>query len=89
MQTCLNIVGLVLNMAGVGLMFKYGNPQPSFEGSVGLGLGDENVLADGMTVGERKQREKRRRIRYQCMSRVALGLLFVGFLFQFAALFAN
>jgi hypothetical protein len=51
-QIILNTVGLVLSMAGVLIIFRYGPPQPTFESGVALGLEDANVLPDGRTVAE-------------------------------------
>jgi hypothetical protein len=81
----LNTVGLVLNIAGVILVFFYGFPQPSHEEGVGLGLEDGTPLPDGRTVAEHNQDIRKTRARYLCMSRLALGLIVLGFLFQLCA----
>lgn len=89
MQECLNLTGLVFNILGVGLMFTYANPQPSFDASVSLGVGDDFVLVDGTTVKQQKEKERLRRQRYQWLSRIALSLLLIGFLFQFTAILVS
>jgi hypothetical protein len=78
----LNTVGLVLNIAGVILVFFYGFPQPTHEEGVGLGLEDGTPLSDGRTVAEHNEDVRKTRARYLRMSRLALGLLVLGFLFQ-------
>lgn len=77
-----NTVGLVLNIAGVILVFFYGFPQPTHEEGVGLGLEDGTPLSDGRTVAEHNEDIRKTRTRYLCMSRLALGLIVLGFLFQ-------
>ena len=78
----LNTVGLALNIAGVILVFFYGFPQPTHEEGVGLGLEDGTPLSDGRTVAEHNEDIRKTRARYMCMSRLALGLIVLGFLFQ-------
>jgi len=75
----LNIIGLVLNVAGVLVLFKYNFPQPTFEDGVGLGLEDGTVLDDGRTIVEHDQQTRCIKARYLMLSRVALLLILVGF----------
>lgn len=43
----LTSLGLVLGMAGVVVIFKFGPPQQNLDEGVGLGLEDETPLSDG------------------------------------------
>jgi hypothetical protein len=79
-------IGLVLNMAGVALVFFFGYPQPSHETGVGLGLEDGTVLANGKTIAEHNTDVEKRKKRFLFMSRLALTLMFAGFLLQFIAI---
>ena len=81
----LNTVGLLLNIAGVILVFFYGFPQPTHEEGVGLDLEDGTPLPDGRTVAEYNEEVRKTRARYLCMSRLALSLIVLGFLFQLCA----
>lgn len=78
----LNSIGLVLNIAGVTLVFFYGFPQPTHEEGVVLNLEDGTRLPDGRTVAEHNGDIRKTRARYLYMSRLALGLIVLGFLFQ-------
>jgi hypothetical protein len=81
-QQLLNTIGLVLSMVGVVIIFKYGPPQPNLEEGVGLGLEDGTRLPDGRTVAEHDRGVTALRGTHQRMSKVGLGLVFVGFAFQ-------
>jgi hypothetical protein len=81
-QQLLNTVGLVLSMVGVVIIFKYGPPQPNLEEGVALGLEGGNRLPDGRTVAEHDRDVAALRDTHQRMSKVGLGLVFVGFAFQ-------
>jgi hypothetical protein len=43
LKKCFDVVGLIFNMVGVGILFIWGPPQPSFEGGGGLLLEDPTV----------------------------------------------
>ena len=81
----LNAIGLVLNMAGVVLLFFFGLPQPSHAQGVGLGLEDGTMLPNGMTVAEQNELIRRRERTYKVCAYAALGLLFSGFACQLIA----
>lgn len=78
----LNTVGLVLNIAGVILVFFYGFPQPTHEEGVSLEVEDDTRLSNGRTVGEHNKDVRKTRAKYLCVSRLALGLIVLGFAFQ-------
>ena len=80
----LNTIGLVLNIAGVVLLFFYGFPQPSHEEGVGLDLGNV-TLPDGRTADEYNQQVRRSKTKYLRLSRLALASILAGFLFQLGA----
>ena len=81
----LNTVGLVLGMLGVALIFVWGPPQPQLEEGVGMGLEDGTPLGNGLTVAQHNAAVRRRRLRHTILSRVGLGLVFLGFLAQLVA----
>jgi len=81
----LNSVGLVLGMAGVLLIFRFGPPMPDLEHGVGLGLDEGTRLADGRTVAEHNTDRLRLRTRHSRISQVGLLLVFAGFALQFWA----
>jgi hypothetical protein len=78
----LNTIGLVLNIAGVIIVFIFGFPQPTHEEGISLGLGDANRLSDGRTVAEYNEQVRKTKFKYLCLSRFALGLVIIGFAFQ-------
>jgi len=67
----LNTIGLLLNIGGVALLFRFGPPQPTFEEGVGLGLEDGNRLKDGR--------------QHETWSQFALILIIFGFAVQLSA----
>ena len=78
----LNSSGLVLGMAGVAIIFRYGPPQPSLEEGVGLGLEEKTPLPDGRTVAEHNADVARLPRLYSRWSKTGLTLIFVGFALQ-------
>jgi hypothetical protein len=83
-----NTIGLVLGLIGVGLIFVWGPPQPQLEEGIGLGLEDGTPLDNGLTVAQHNAIVRRRRCRHTVLSRVGLGLVFLGFLSQLFAVWA-
>jgi hypothetical protein len=81
-QQLLNSIGLALGMIGVGIIFKFGPPQPNLEPGVGVGLEDQTPLPDGSTVAEHDREIEKLRRRHLFWSRTGLGLVFFGFTFQ-------
>jgi hypothetical protein len=81
----LNTIGLLLNIGGVALLFRFALPQPSFEEGVGLGLEDGTPLKDGRTVAQYKADVRKLKRQYERRSRLALILIIVGFVFQLFA----
>jgi hypothetical protein len=77
--------GMLLGLIGTLILFKYGFPQPSFEEGAPFGLEDANLLDNGLTVLENNQKVREERERYKRISQLALALILIGFLFQFAA----
>ena len=84
----LNAIGLVLGMVGVALIFVWGPPQPQLDEGVGLGLEDGTPLGNGLTVAQYNAVVRCRRIRQTLLSRVGLGLIFIGFLSQLLAVWS-
>ena len=77
MEAGLNLIGLMLNVIGGLLIFRWGPPQPSFEKFTVIITEDE----DPVHVAEVSALERRHRI----MSRVGLGLIILGFILQLPA----
>ena len=69
----INSVGLVLDILGVILLFSFALPSRVIEGPPVLSLGED--------PDSTKQREKQRKW-YKFWSRLALGLLILGFVLQ-------
>lgn len=74
----MTIAGLILDIAGVALLWYFAFPQPSFEEGGGIGLEDASLLEDGRTVAEHYEATRRKRALYRKMSQVALGLIVAG-----------
>jgi len=90
-MTCaqvLNAAGLVLGMVGVAIIFFYGPPQPNLEEGVALGLESGTPLSNGKTVAQHDADVARLRERHTIMSRLGLGLVFIGFALQLGGTFA-
>jgi hypothetical protein len=81
----LNTIGLLLNIAGVALLFRFSPPQPTFEGGVGLGLEDGTPLKDGRTVAEHNAAVRKLKRQHENLSRLALILIMLGFVLQLFA----
>lgn len=81
-QQILNSIGLLLGMVGVLIIFRFGPPQPNLESGVGLGLEDGSPLSDGRTVAEHNRETEKLRALHSRMSKIGLGLIFIGFAFQ-------
>jgi hypothetical protein len=71
----LNLIGLMLNVIGGLVIFKWGPPQPSFEKR------DFLEMEWSPHEAEAEALEKR----YRIMSRVGLGLIILGFILQLPA----
>jgi hypothetical protein len=84
----LNTIGLLFGLVGVGLIFVWGPPQPQLDEGVGIGQEDGTPLDNGLTVAQHNATVRRRRIRHKVLSRVGLGLVFLGFLSQLFAVWA-
>jgi hypothetical protein len=85
----LNAFGLVLNLIGVIILFYYGFPQPTHEEGAGIGLESGTRLSDGRTVAERDEDVRKTKAEYVAKSRLALGFIVAGFVFQFCSIFIS
>jgi hypothetical protein len=85
----LNSIGLGLGMVGVIILFIFGPPQPTLESGVSLGLEDATPIdSTGKTVAEYNRDVEKRRRNHSIISKIGLGLIFLGFAFQFWAIWA-
>ena len=71
----LNVLGLILGLIGVIIIFIWGPPQPDLKEGI-------SRITAGQDVVENDIRVKRERKRYNIMSKIGLGLVFFGFVFQ-------
>ena len=76
------IIGLTLDIIGVGILFFFGPPQPDLSDGVSIGAENNTVLSDGRTVKEREQEKTLLQAKYRCWSKFALFLIILGFSFQ-------
>ncbi len=67
-------IGLILDMFGVLLLFRYGLPSKYKEDSEGIVLGETDI--------EKRIREKNN-FKIKAFAYLGLSLIFLGFLFQF------
>ena len=72
----LNTVGLLLGIAGVAILFKWGPPQPDLDPQIKIVIGREDEAT------------KRLKHRYEIMSRVGLSLIGFGFAAQLLAVWS-
>ena len=79
----LNAIGLIFGMIGVICLFIWSPPQPSFDRGVSISLEDNNILPNGKTVAQNDADTAAKEARYNLMSKIGLGFVFVGFLCQF------
>jgi len=85
MQGLLNLLGLIYNIAGVFLLFRYGFPQPSHGIVPYLALEDKTPLGDGRTAGDVIRDDIQKERTYKARSQLALILIILGFIFQAAS----
>jgi hypothetical protein len=79
----LNTIGISLGLVGVIIIFIWGPPQPQLEEGVGIGVSDNTPIdKSGKTAKQFNEEIKKRRRRHDVLSRVGLGLIFIGFIFQ-------
>jgi hypothetical protein len=87
MRRTLNVTGLILSIIGVLLIWRWGPPQPTFERGVGIGLEEKNALSDGRTVAQHDADAAANEIFYRRMSKLGLGIILIGFVFQLGSEF--
>lgn len=74
--------GLVLDIIGAYILFFYAWPQPGFDEGVSLGLEDGTILANGKTVAHHNDEMRIQKKNYINISKSALALIILGFVFQ-------
>lgn len=84
-MNCYNTIGLILNIIGVIILFKWGYPQPSFENGSFLGLEDNTPLSNGLTVKQEREKSELQKIEYKSKAKCGLIFILVGFIFQLVA----
>ena len=78
----LNAIGLVLGMAGVAIVWRFGWPQPSFEDGVSIFVEDGTRLPNGRTAGQLAATNRALKARYAIYSPIGLSLILAGFFCQ-------
>jgi len=78
----INSVGLLFDIMGVALLFKFGPIQPDHEIGSSLALEDNTPLSNGQTDKEYREMQEKRKQKYVSWSSIALGLIIIGFLLQ-------
>lgn len=81
----INALALVIGFAGALIIFIYGPPQPNLEEGVGRRLEDGTRLANGMTVKEHNEAQKKLKSRHVFRSRFGIALIGASFLMQLFA----
>ena len=84
----LTSIGLVLGILGVGILFRWAPPQPSFERGVGIGLEDNTRLPNGRTVAQSDADLAALEKHHKHMSRIGLGMVGIGFVLQLCGVWA-
>ena len=85
-QQIINTIGLVLGIIGVVILFFFAPLQPTLETGIGIGLEDGTVIdSSGKTVAQHDAEVLSRRQHYDCMSKIGLSLVGLGFVFQLLA----
>ena len=70
-NSIINTIGLVLDLIGVLILFKFGLPsQVDKNGSIGFIMEEEDLS------------EKKKWHKYNCWSKIGLGFISVGFILQ-------
>lgn len=81
-----NSVGLSLGIIGVLIIFKYGPPQPSFQGEVYSAEEDNTPIdSSGKTVAQYREEVKFQKELYDRNSKTGLALIMLGFTLQLVA----
>jgi hypothetical protein len=78
----INTFGLLLNIAGVVILFLYVPPQPNLEEGVNLGVEDATIFEDGTSVAQINVNIRKLKKRHEIFSRIALIFIFFGFILQ-------
>lgn len=81
----ITIIGLLVEVIGVGIIWRFGWPQPQLEGGVSLALEDLTPVEGGKTAGEVRDEVERRRATYSNRSRFGFAVLVFGLLLQAGA----
>lgn len=89
MANLLGTFGLLVNLAGIVLLFYFGFPQPSFRETTGIALNDATVLSDGKSVKERGDEKRRKKKIYKKWSGFALFLIITGTFLQAISLWVK
>jgi hypothetical protein len=81
----LNLLGLMANMSGVVIAFRFGYPQPSFDEDTMMAFEGGTIFSDGTSATQNRDEARNRKKLYSRLARLGLLLMFVGFALQFVA----
>jgi hypothetical protein len=74
----INTIGLVFNIVGAVILFRYGFPQPTHEEATLLAI-------QGPTADKNAEQARKIKAEYLCRSKIGLILVIIGFIFQLGA----
>ena len=80
---CLTITGLLLDIIGVVIVWRFALPQPTFEKGTGIAVEDNTPVGpNGETAAEKDRRTESSRQIYRRIAFIGLILIVLGFLLQ-------
>jgi len=83
---CLTTTGLLLDIIGVVIVWRFALPQPTFEKGAGLAVEDNTPVGpNGETAVELDNRNESNRQLYRRIAFIGLFLIVLGFLLQLLA----
>lgn len=83
---CLTITGLVLDIIGVVVVWRFALPQPTFKMGTGIAVEDNTPVGpNGETAAEMDKKTERKRHLYRRIAFIGLFLIVLGFLLQLLA----
>ncbi len=78
--------GLLFNLIGIILLFRFGFPQPDFKETVGIAMEDYTPVGNGMLAKDFAIMQKKLRNKYKKTSIISLVFILVGIFVQIVSL---
>lgn len=79
--------GLVMNIIGVMIVWRFGFPQPPFQEYVAISVKDATPMSDGRTAKDHSDDARRQKQKYKTRSNIGMGLILLGFALQAVGIF--